>query len=438
MGGECLNSGCVPSKALLAAARAGMAARCMQGEAFGVRAGAPPEIVFAEVRRHIDAVIASIAPHDSEERFTAMGVRVLRARARFTSRRDVVAGTCHIRARRIAIATGSRFAMPSIAGLERVDFLTNETVFSLPHCPRHLLILGAGAMGCEMAQAFRRLGAEVTQVERGRALAGYDRDCAGVVLDQLRAEGVRLIEEAEAVKVEQGTGGIALALRGHGVIVGSHLLLATGRCPSLQGLGLGAAGIRNTDRGITVDSALRTSNRRVFAIGDVTDGHPRFTNVAGHHAGIVFRRALLGLPARMGTTHLPHALYTDPGLAQIGLTQAQAVERHGARLAVISKPMEGNDRAQTERQTAGMIKVMVVKNRVVGVSIAGHNAGEQIGFWSLAMENRLKLHNILRAVLPYPSYAELGKQAVSAHLAPRFFGNRLVRGVVRAVQRLLP
>lgn len=423
MGGDCLNTGCVPSKALLAAAKA-------------ARGGAGP-VEYRAAMDHVAQTIAAIAPNDSQQRFEGLGVRVIRAWGRFVSPREVAAGDHLIRARRVVIATGSAPLVPPIPGLERVPFLTNETLFDLRHRPAHLLIAGGGPIGLEMAQAHIRLGARVTVIEGDRVLGREDPELAEVVLAQLRAEGVEIVEGARIARVSGGAGAIRLETQDGRGFDGSHLLLALGRRVDTARLDLAVAGIETTVTGIRTDAGLRTSNRRVYAIGDAAGGL-QFTHVAGYHAGVVVRSALFGLPARATTAHIPRVTYTDPELAQVGLTEAEARAAHGDRLQVVRADYADNDRAIAEGQTAGFAKVMVVRGRPVGAAIVGPQAGELIGIWALALANGMKMRAIAGTVLPYPTLGELNKRVTGAYFSPRLFENQAVKRVVRAVQRYLP
>ncbi|TVR45237.1 MAG: dihydrolipoamide dehydrogenase [Rhodobacteraceae bacterium] len=423
MGGDCLNYGCVPSKALLAQAKAAHT-RAEPGD-------------FADAMAHVHATIAAIAPHDSVERFEGLGVQVVQGFAHFTSPTEIEVAGQRIRARRFVIATGSRASKPPIAGLDDVPYLTNETLFDLTEQPGHLLIIGGGPIGLEMAQAHRRLGARVTVIEGARAMGREDPDAASVVLDALRADGVEIVEDVQIERVGGHAGAIEVQVKGGTIFAGTHLLVAAGRTPNLERLDLDRAGVKHDTTAIHVDAGLRTSNRRVLAIGDVA-GHGQFTHLAGYHAGIVIRRAVLGLPARARHDHIPRVTYTDPELAQIGLTEAEARKRHGAALSVHKVGFDQIDRAQADGRTDGFIKLMVVRGRPVGVTIVGAQAGELIAPYALAISARLKLSAIAGTVLPYPTLSEVNKRVAGAYFSPKLFGNINVKRVVGAVQRWMP
>jgi len=434
MGGDCLNYGCVPSKALIAAAT--QAHAIAHARPFGI-AGAPPQVDYAAVMDHVAHTIAQIAPVDSQDRFEGLGVQVIRGYGRFVSPRQVQVGDDTITARRIVIATGSSPLVPPIPGLETVPCLTNETLWQLRDKPDHLLIIGGGPIGMEMAQAHRRLGSDVTVIEGARALGRDDPETAAVVLDQLRRDGVRIAENAQVTAVSGKPGAITVATKDGQTFTGSHLLIAVGRRANTKTLDLDKAGIETTPTGIRTDTSLRTTNRRVYAIGDVAGGL-QFTHVAGYHAGVILRSALFALPSRAQTHHIPWATYTRPELAQVGLTEAQARAQLGDKIEVARFEFTHNDRAIAERETQGLIKVMVHKGRPVGASIAGHQAGELITLWSMVLANRLKMSQVAAMVAPYPTFAEVNKRAAGAYFGPRLFENPTVKKVTGIVQRWLP
>lgn len=424
MGGDCLNFGCVPSKALLAAAHAAQAHR--DSARFGVAAH-EPQVDFAAVMAHVHGTIAAIAPHDSVARFEGLGCTVIQASARFTGAHEIEAGGQRIAARRFVIATGSRAAIPPVPGLADTPHLTNETVFGLTELPAHLAVIGGGPIGLEMAQAFRRLGSKVTVLERATILPRDEPEAVAIIRSHLVAEGVRLLENTAITRVDPG----AISLE-HETIHPSHILVAAGRQPVLEGLGLEAAGVTHTPKGITVDAGLRSSNRRIFAIGDCAGG-PQFTHIAGAHGGIVIRRALFGLPAKTDYTALPWVTFTDPELAHAGLTEAEAP---GCRTLI--QPLEDNDRARAEGIAEGMAKLVLSPRGVIlGVTIVAPGAGEMIGMWALAIQKRMKVGAIAGLTLPYPTLAETGRRAAGAWYTPSLFSARM-RFLVGLTQRLLP
>ncbi|MDE4276596.1 FAD-dependent oxidoreductase [Phaeobacter gallaeciensis] len=434
MGGDCLNYGCVPSKALLASAKAAYGAA--HSAAFGVT-DQVPQADYAAAKDHVQDVIDTIAPVDSQERFEGFGVRVIRALGRFISPREVEAGDHVITARRVVIATGSSPLVPPIPGLDQVPYETNETLFDLRERPDHLLIIGGGPIGLEMAQAHVRLGSKVTVIEGDTALAKDDPEAATLVLDHLRAEGVEIAEQALASEIRGAAGAIEVEAKDGRTFKGTHLLVAVGRKTNTERLNLDVAGIETTRSGIKVDDSLRTTNRRVYAIGDVAGGL-QFTHVAGYHAGVIIRSVLFGLPSKAKTAHIPWATYTDPELAQVGLTEAEARKKHGSKLEIARFDFSHNDRALAERKAKGFIKAMVVKGRPVGVTIVGHQAGELINLWSLVLANNMKMSQVAAMVSPYPTIGEVNKRVAGAYFSPRLFDNPKVERVVRFVQRWIP
>lgn len=429
MGGDCLNYGCVPSKALIAASKHAQAVR--EGAAFGIEA-AEPSVDFARVHAHVHDVIAGIAPHDSVERFEGLGVKVIQAAAKFTDENTVVAGGITVRARRFVIATGSSPAVPPIPGLDETPFLTNETIFDETACPEHLIIIGGGPIGMELAQAHRRLGARVSVIEAFKVLAKDDPDLSAVVIERVRADGVDIREGAKVSGVENRGRGVAVRIEGadgEEVISGSHLLIAAGRKPNIADLGLEQAGVDHDRRGITVDAGLRTSNRRIYAIGDVAGGL-QFTHVAGYHAGLVIRSMLFRMRVREDRSIIPWVTYTDPELANVGLSEAEAREKFGD-IRVLSWPYGENDRARAERRTEGLIKVITDgKGRILGAGIVGHNAGEIINMWALALSQKMKIKAFAGFVSPYPTMAEVGKRAAITFYTPSL-SNPWLRRLVR-------
>lgn len=427
MGGDCLNSGCVPSKALIAA---GKAAHAMEsGERFGI-SPVEPEINFDAVKAHVRSVIDGIAPHDSVERFEGLGVTVIQAMGRFTGPNEVEAGGKLIRAKKFVIATGSRATAPPIPGLEESGYLTNETIFDIEPQPRRLIVIGGGPIGCELAQAHHRLGAEVVILEAFRALGREDEECAAIVLESLREEGIIIHEGAKIASISREGEEYSIHMEGGEVIHGDALLVAAGRRASIDNLGLEKAGIETTKTGVKVDSGLRTTNRKVYAIGDAAGGM-QFTHVAGYQAGLIVRSALFRLPIKMREDHIPRATYTSPEIAHVGLTEAEAREKHGEKLEVHRAEYADNDRARADGQTKGFVKIMIVKGRPVGATLTGAHAGDLVSLWALAISKGLKIADIAGFVAPYPTYGELAKRAAGAYFTDRLFKSKLIRRVVR-------
>jgi len=428
MGGDCLNYGCVPSKSLLAAAHA--ARNIRQAARFGID-GSDVRIDFSAVVAHVRQVIAAIAPHDSVERFESLGVRVIKAPARFAGPGEIEGGGVRVRAKRIVIATGSTAAVPNIPGIDTVPYLTNESVFSLNARPDHLLIIGGGPIGVEMAQAFRRLGGSVTIFQRRRLLPKDEPELVDLLRAELAAEGIAIHEGVEIASLASTSNGIAIALGSQPEpITGSHLLVAAGRRPRLDGLDLQTGGVLHTEKGVVVDARLRTSNKRVYALGDVIGG-PLFTHAASYQAGIVIRNALFRLPAKVDYRALPWVTYTDPELAHVGLPEAQARELLGDRVRITWANFADNDRAQAEREISGGIKIVTDRNgTILGATILGSQAGELIQLWALAISRKLKLSALTGLILPYPTRGEISKSTASAFYAPKLFSpwpKRLVR-----------
>ncbi len=431
MGGDCLNYGCVPSKSLLAAGHAANAVS--EAGRFGVKAS-PPGVDFAAVNAHVHAVIAGIAPHDSVERFEELGVTVLQEAGRFTGPRELRAGDTLVRARRFVIATGSSPLVPPIPGIDRVSYLTNETVFDLKEAPARLIVIGGGPVGLEMAQAHRRLGCEVAVVEALDILNMDDPELVDVVRRRLVGEGIVLHEGAKVTGVAPEGAAIRVTLERQGAttqIEGSHLLVAVGRAANVEGMGLAEAGVAHTPRGIEVDARLRTTNKKIFAIGDVAGGY-KFTHVAGYHAGIVIRNALFRLPAKADHSAVPWVTFTAPELAHVGLSAA-AADAAGMTPTILRAPFAEIDRARTERTEEGLVKAVVgARGRVLGASIVGAHAGELILPWVLAVQGKLRVKDLASVIAPYPTLSEATKRAAGGYFTPSLFSRR-TRAMVRAL-----
>ncbi|MBB25822.1 MAG: dihydrolipoamide dehydrogenase [Geminicoccus sp.] len=438
MGGDCLNVGCVPSKALLHVAHTASLIR--RAGPLGISVS-EPEVDYAGAMAHVRRAIERIEPHDSQERFEGLGVRVIRDTGRFIDARRVQAGDARIRAKYFVIATGSAPTVPAIPGLDTVPFLTNETLFSRTEAPGHLAIIGAGPIGVEMAQAHQRLGCQVTLIEgRPRILPRYDAELSALLAEQLQADGVTLRLGTTVAAVSGKAGDIRIEPHSSdGTAPGpaqepvqaTHLLFATGRHPVTNGLGLDAAGIRHSEAGITVGPNLRTNRRHVFAMGDVIGGEG-FTHLAGHHASVIVREMLFRLPSRVATSAVPRVTYTAPELAQIGLTEAEA---SAAGLAPRTETLrvDGNDRFVAENiasgPEAGLTKLVFDgrRGKLIGAAILAPGAGDLIGPLGHVIEGRLKLSAIASQMLPYPTHAEIPKRAAGMHLATALFAPRTRR-----------
>ena len=437
LGGDSLRTGAIPSKALVAAGRRAHYLRT--AGPFGI-ANAEPNINARAVFDHVHRVIEGAAPAMTPEHLHALGIDVLADEGRFLDRRTLAAGTRQVRARRFVIATGSRPVVPDIAGLGDVPFFTSASIVDNPRKLTHLVIIGAGPIGAEMAQAFRRLGSEVTLVDHATPLADYDPELVEIALRQLAEEGVAIHPATEVTAVQQRSLGIGVVIRsaaGEAVLDASHILVATGRVPSLDGLALDKAGIRRdaATGSLVLAPTLRTSNRRVYAVGDAVGG-ARHTHVAAHHADLVVRQALFGLPARFEPARLPIAVFTDPELAQIGLSEPAAARRGGG-YRVLRLSLAENDRARIERQAYGLVKLVVDPGgRLLGAGVVGPGAAELLSLFTLAIANRLSIRHFRSLLAPYPSLAEivrqLGEEAARSTPANPWLARLL------ALRRLLP
>jgi pyruvate/2-oxoglutarate dehydrogenase complex dihydrolipoamide dehydrogenase (E3) component len=429
MGGDCLNYGCIPSKALIAASKQAHAFRT--AGKYGISA-IEPRVDFKKVHAYVQSVIAAIAPNDTVERFEKLGVKVVLSEAKFRDAKTIETKDGVFSAKRFVIATGSRAVVPPIEGVESVPYFTNETIFENKTLPKHLVIIGGGAIGVELAQAHRRLGSDVTVIEAFEPLAKDDPELASIVLESLHGDGVKILTRTAIKKISKSRAGIVFETEGRGKITGSHLLVATGRVANVDGLNLEAAGITYTAKGVTVDKGLRSSQRNIYAIGDVAGGL-QFTHVANYHAGLVIRNALFRLPVKNRTDIIPHVTFTDPELAQVGLTEAEAVKQFGSSVRVVRWPFRDNDRAQAEGKTMGLIKAVIGKRgKILGVGIVGSRAGEIIQPWVLAMTEGLEIRSIASMVAPYPTFGDINRR-----VAVNYFSGLATNPWLRRVIRLL-
>jgi pyruvate/2-oxoglutarate dehydrogenase complex dihydrolipoamide dehydrogenase (E3) component len=436
MGGDCLNVGCVPSKSILAAGHAAFNAR-KNATKFGIDI----PIVNTDMQKvhdHIQDVISAIAPHDSVERFEGLGVHVIKGYAAFTSPKEIDVNGQKIRAKKFVIATGSVPFIPPISGLMDVPYLTNETIFNLTTLPDHIIIIGGGPIGCEMSQAFCHLGAKVTVITRSTIMPRDDVDIVDIARKRLINDGIDVYEETDIKHIVKNGSVIQIDIETKNnvkrSIIGSHLLVATGRKPNIDGLKLNAANVNYGDHGIPVDAGMRTNNKRIFALGDCTKTY-QFTHIAGYQAGIVLQRALFKLPAKANYATLPYVTYTDPEVATVGMNETAAKKQMKPGSYQISTwPYKDNDRAQAERSTDGFIKAIIKPNgRILGMTAVGKGAGELIPLWSLAISKGMKVKDIAQLIVPYPTYSEVSKRVAGSYFTPKIF-SPMVKKIVRFIQ----
>ena len=419
MGGDCLNYGCVPSKALISSSSQKK----------------PKQ--FGEAMSFVKEAIKEIEPHDSEERFRSLGVNVIREYGRFVDVKTVAAGDYEIQSRRIVIATGVHTPVAEINGLSDVHYYTNQSIFDLEQKPEHLLILGGGPVGVELAQAFTRLGIKVTVFEKQKILSNFNREHVELLRSNLENDGVNLKEEASIKDISQVGNKLTIQLENSDKITGSHLLVATGKKPNLQNLNLQAAGINFSDIGIETDQYLRTNNKKIYAIGDVAQ-FENFTNVANYHAGIVLKSIITGLKTKVQKVTQPRVIYTTPEIGSVGFSKDQATTKYGDKLNTSRVNFSENDRAITANKKLGWIEIYIYRNLVVGASVVGIGGGELLNFWSLIISNRISIYKVSSTSFAYPTLGEVNKKLVTNYIGPKFFNNRWVRFVVRLTQRFLP
>ena len=422
MGGDCLNYGCIPSKTLLAIAKHYYQAQ--NSKQYGFVAHVEP-IVIKNVMQKVKEVINAIAPHDSIERFTGLGVDVFHGTASFIDANTVSVNNTIIQAKRFVIATGSSPVVPSIPGLDTVNFLTNETIFDLRDTPTSLAIIGGGPIGCEMASAFAMLGIKVTLLSHNKILPKDEADLVDILRVSMQQQGCSIIENTEIFSIEKlldqqikinfGTSDQ------QNFVVASHLLIATGRTPNVTSLNLAKAGIDYTKKGITVDNRLRTANKKIFAIGDVA-GSFLFTHIASYHAGIVIKNIVFKIPSRINYSAVPWVTYTNPELSHVGMSYKDAIGKYKNNVKITQFDYSESDRAQTERSVSGKIKLITLaKGQVLGVSIIGVNAGELIFPWIDLVKNKTSIRDMTKNIIPYPTLSELNKFVANEFYKPVLF-----------------
>ncbi len=418
MGGDCLNVGCVPSKAVIRAARAAAAVR--DAGDFGVHVPKGVGFDFGQAMERMRRLRASIAPHDSVERFSDLGIDVFIGEGRFADARTVeVAGT-RLAFKKAVIAAGARAAAPPIRGLDAVPYLTNETVFSLTRLPGRLAVIGAGPVGCEMAQSFARFGSEVLLVANAHGiLPREDGDASALVLESMRKDGVKLLCCAQGLNLARADGGrIRLGLQAHGKgcdEVVDRLLVAAGRAPNVENLGLDAAGVAFGKKGVQVNDRLQTTQPHIYAAGDICSPY-QFTHAADFMARVVIRNALFFGRARASALTIPWCTYTEPEIAHVGLYEKQARER-GIEVDTFTRVLSQVDRAVLEGSTNGFVRVHVRKGtgKILGATIVAANAGDMISEITLAMTHGLGLKHLAATIHPYPTQAEAIRQVGDAY-----------------------
>ena len=431
LGGDCLHYGCVPSKTLIKTAS--VYHQMKDAQRFGLPPLLIPPVDFKAVRERILSVIARIQEHDSEERFCGLGVQVEFGPASFVDEHQVEVDSKAFSADKWLIATGSSPAAPALPGLAGAGYLTNREIFYLERLPESLLVLGGGPIACELAQAFARLGSRVSLVQRSSQLLGKeDSDLADLARASLEADGVRIFTGTELLRVRPDGGRKGVAFRDSGgrevSLEAEEILAALGRRPNLEGLGLEAAGVEFTPKGIKVDQRLRSSQKHIFAAGDVTGSH-QFTHAAGYEGGVVLANAVFRLPKKADYTWLPRCTYTDPELAVIGLNET-AAKKAGIEYELWVEDFAANDRSLAEGREEGRIKLLLDgKENVLGVQIAGLHAGELIAEWVAALNGKVKLSTLAGAVHPYPTLAEINKRAAGGVMAPKLFSDTVKKGL---------
>ncbi|MUL38433.1 dihydrolipoyl dehydrogenase family protein [Gloeocapsopsis dulcis] len=436
LGGDCLWYGCVPSKSLIHASR--VAYEVKHAARFGIHCN-DPQIDFAKAIGHVQSAIAAIEPHDSPKRFESLGVEVIFGSGEFVDKHTFVVNNRRLKARAFVIATGSRPAVPSISGLQAAGYITNEEVFEITERPDSLAIVGGGPIGCELGQAFARLGSQVTIIgSSDRLLPKEDPEAAAVVQQQLISEGIRVLTNTRAESVDVVNGKKYL-IAGNEKIAVDQILVATGRNPNVESLNLEAAGValhQSSKKGIRVNAKLQTTNPRIYACGDVISGY-QFTHVASHEANVIIRNALFLPILKVDYRVIPWATFTDPELARVGLTEAEARQRYGNNIDVIKQEYAEVDRAQAEAATQGFAKIITKRNgEIIGAHIVGASAGELIHEIILAMSHKLKI-SALGGIHIYPTLAEVVSKAAFARTQEKYEKNHTLQGILEKLFRLM-
>jgi len=431
LGGDCLHFGCVPSKALLRTAHVAHMVR--QAGKFGIDI-AKPRTDMQKVNAYIGNAVNTIQQHDSHERFRELGCDIYAGSARFISASCIRAGDIELAAKRFVIATGSSAWVPEIDGIESIAYFTNEDMFTLESLPDHLLVMGAGPVGVEMAQAFAQLGSRVTLIEQAkRLLPNFEPDISRILKQQFISDDVNIVHSRVA-RVQQKGDIRSIVLDDGREISGDQLLVAVGRRPVVNGLGLEKAGVSYSAKGIEVNARMQTSNRRIYACGDVTGRMP-FTHVAEQQAGVVIANACFRIPKRMDYRVIPAVVYTEPECAQVGMSVADAEQ--DASASIIRFDMQQLDRAITDSTEQGFLKLVVRKGRLAGAHAIGHHAGEIIHELALAIQENMKLSKITTLVHAYPGYSQISRRAASQYYRDSLF-SPTTKKLVQLLNRYLP
>jgi len=427
MGGDCLNYGCIPSKALISAGK--KAHIFKKTKAFGVDLK-KPNIKFQEVQQHVHNAINRIAPADSQERFEGLGCTVIREYAEFKNQTTVISPSAIVTAKRFVIASGSKASIPPIPGINDIPFLTNETIFTIDKLPKNLIIIGAGPIGLELGQAFSRLGSNINVIDAQTPLVNLDKGHSDILIDELKKEGINFHYPVKIKSLKRNKSGLSVELENGKTIQGSHLLLAAGRSPNIKKLGLEKANVVYDRSGVKVSKSLRTSNKRIYAAGDVTQGMGGLTHAAGYHAGKLIQNFYFSPPlmgdflAKADIPSMPSVIYSEPEFASIGLTEKKA-EKLSLKVECLTWSFNENDRAISELSTLGGVKIIAnSKGKILGGSIIGEQAGEMIHLISMAMVNNIKISGLAKIISPYPTRSEAIKRASSSYYTNVLFSNR--------------
>jgi pyruvate/2-oxoglutarate dehydrogenase complex dihydrolipoamide dehydrogenase (E3) component len=431
LGGDCLHFGCVPSKTLIKTAH--VYHQVKQTSQFGLPAASIGPVDFQNIAARIQDVIGKIQVHDSVERFCKLGAKIKFGSPEFLDEHSIKINGSTISAKHWLIATGSSPAPPRIAVLNTIDYITNREIFSLDALPKSMIVLGAGPIAMEMAQAFCRLGTTVQVVQRSsQILSKEDKDMADIIMENMTEEGVKFFLNSTILEAEQKNGTKKITIEQQEgkrqVLTADTVLLAQGRTPNIEALGLDAIDINYNQRGIRVDNRMRTNHKHIFAAGDVNGGF-QFTHAAGYEGGIVVSNAVFHLPRKADYTWMPWCTYTDPELASIGMNE-KAARKAGIAYTLWTEEFSGNDRALAEGNESGRLKMLLnEKEKVIGVQIAGPRAGDLIGEWAVILGGGVKLSTLAGIVHPYPTLSEINKRVAGTMLSAKIFSDTVKKGL---------